>query len=273
MEEIALAGASAPAPATPPSASTQPVPTSVKLPPTRSFEPLEKVIRTISRGQTLGRILRRLGVTGKEAQAWFDAIDEQYPITRLKPGQRLHLYFERTPTRHRKNNLKAVRVRGPQGTEADLGEGRQEDPLRKRCGAGDVAGPPAPWRVSPSNRTPSNKQTSFLSEYALARIKQRNGLLEYTPPSNGTANGVRPVPPLENAERIRHRLKSGEHLWGVLRKYELDDGERRLWLAALKRQKHVRRLHTGSRINFYFKDTRERQRRDRLQRDREPPGP
>lgn len=253
VEEIALAGASAPAPATPPSASTQPVPTSVKLPPTRSFEPLEKVIRTISRGQTLGRILRRLGVTGKEAQAWFDAIDEQYPITRLKPGQRLHLYFERTPTRHRKDNLKAV--------EFEVRKGRKltwERVGRKiRFGSGAVLGRGrAAGTVArlPSNRTPSNKQTSFLSEYALARIKQRNGLLEYTPPSNGTANGVRPVPPLENAERIRHRLKSGEHLWGVLRKYELDDGERRLWLAALKRQKHVRRLHTGSRINFYFKD-------------------
>ena len=87
-----------------PSAASRP------LPPTRSFEPLQKVIRTVRKGQTLGRLLRPLGVTGKEAETWFRAIDKQYPVTRLKPGQRLHLYFERTPSRHRRNNLKAVEL-------------------------------------------------------------------------------------------------------------------------------------------------------------------
>lgn len=251
--ESELAGASPPARATPPSVAAPPATVSVTLPPTRSFEPLEKVIRTISRGQTLGRILRPLGVTGKEAQAWFDAIDAQYPITRLKPGQRLHLYFERTPTRHRKDNLKAVELevrKGRKLTWERVGKGirfGRGTVLDQGRDTGTVAS-------LPSNGIPSTARKGiFLSEYVLARIKQRNGLLEYTPPPNGNTNGARPVPPLENAERIRHRLKSGEHLWGVLRKYELDDRERRLWLTALQRQRHVRRLHTGSRINFYFK--------------------
>ena len=51
---------------------------------------------------------------------------------------------------------------------------------------------------------------------------------------------------------MTHRLKSGEHLWGVLRKYELDNAERRRWLAALQRSRYVRRLRAGSNINFYF---------------------
>ena len=248
-----LAGTGPSTPATPPSVATPPAPATVTLPPTRSFEPLEKVIRTISRGQTLGRIFRPLGVTGKEAQAWFDAIDAQYPITRLRPGQRLHMYFERTPTRHRKDNLKAVELRVRKGRKLTW----EKVGNKIRFGSGKVLGRgQAPGAVAslPSNGIPSTaRKGSFLSEYALARIKQRNGLLEYTPPPNGNTNGARPVPPLENAERIQHKLKSGEHLWGVLRKYELDDRERRLWLTALQRQKHVRRLHTGSRINFYFK--------------------
>ena len=106
---------------------------------------------------------------------------------------------------------------------------------------------------SPSNGVSSAaRKGAFLSEYALARIKQRNGLLEYTPPPNGTTNGKRPVPSFDGAERVTHRLKSGEHLWGVLRKYELDDEERHRWLAALQRYKYVRRLRAGSNINFYF---------------------
>ena len=250
VAERALAGPPSPAPATrPPSTAVKDKP----LPPTRSFEPLEKVIRTIGRGQTLGRILKPLGVAGKEGEAWFDAIDAQYPVTRLRPGQRLHLYFERTPTRHRKDNLKALELEVRKGRK--LTWEKVGDTIR--FGSGPVLGrKPAPGTVIrlPSNGASSAaRKESFLSEYALARIKQRNGLLEYTPPPNGARNGARPVPPLENAERVRHKLKSGEHLWGVLRKYELNDRERRRWLAALQRQKHVRRLRAGSRINFYFK--------------------
>ena len=231
-----------------PSAASRP------LPPTRSFEPLHKVIRTVGRGQTLGRLFRPLGVTGKEAETWFRAIDKQYPVTRLKPGQRLHLYFERTPSRHRRNNLKAV--------ELEVRKGRrlawERRGAKVHYGRGPVlAGPERKVQDAAPSRSndaaSAERKGSFLSEYALARIKQRNGLLEYTPPANGNGNGVRPVPPLENAERMTHRLKSGEHLWGVLRKYELDNKERQRWLVALRRDRNVRRLRTGSNINFYFK--------------------
>ena len=248
--------ATAPTPTQPakaPAVADAPASAAKPLPPTRSFEPLEKVIRTVGRGQTLGRILRRLGVTGKEAEAWFDAIDKQYPVTRLKPGQRLHLYFERTPARHRRDNLKAV--------ELEVKKGRKLTWERVgndvRFGRGLVLGSRRPALdavPSPSvGAAPAAAKGSFLSEYALARIRQRNGLLEYTPPPNGTKNGARPAPFLEGADRVSHRLKSGEHLWGVLRKYELDDKERRVWLNALQRQKYVRRLRAGSDINFYFK--------------------
>jgi murein DD-endopeptidase MepM/ murein hydrolase activator NlpD len=241
------------APAKTPAATGTPVVTPKSLSPTRSFEPLEKVIRTVSRGQTLVRILRPLGVSGKEGEAWFDAIDKQYPVTRLKPGQRLHLYFDRIPARHRRDNLKAVELEVKKNRK--LTWERVGDTVR--FGSGRVLGRRPTTRdavPAPSNGVSSGaRKRTFLSEYALARIKQRNGLLEYTPPPNGTTNGNRPVPSFAGAERVTHRLKSGEHLWGVLRKYELDDGERRRWLAALQRYKYVRRLRAGSDINFYFK--------------------
>ena len=244
---------STPAPVKTPVASGAPVATPKSLAPTRSFEPLEKVIRTVGRGQTLVRILRPLGVSGKEGEAWFDAIDKQYPVTRLKPGQRLHLYFDRTPARHRRNNLKAVELEVKKNRKLTW----ERVGGKVRFGSGRVLGRRPTTRdavPAPSNGVSSAaRKGTFLSEYALARIKQRNGLLEYTPPPNGTINGHRPVPSFEGAERVTHRLKSGEHLWGVLRKYELDDGERRRWLAALQRYKYVRRLRAGSNINFYFK--------------------
>ena len=243
-----------PAPVKTPAASGAPVATPKSLAPTRSFEPLEKVIRTVGRGQTLVRIFRPLGVSGKEGEAWFDAIDKQYPVTRLRPGQRLHLYFDRTPARHRRDNLKAVELEVRKNRK--LTWERVEDKVR--FGRGRVLGRRPTTRDAvpvPSNGVSSAaRKGTFLSEYALARIKQRNGLLEYTPPPpNGTTNDKRPVPSLEGAERVTHRLKSGEHLWGVLRKYELDDGERHRWLAALQRYRYVRRLRAGSNINFYFK--------------------
>ncbi len=237
-----------------PAADNAPVITPKSLLPTRPFDPLEKVIRTVQRGQTLARILRPLGVSGKEGEAWFKAIDKQYPVTTLKPGQRLHLYFERTPARHRQDNLKAVELvvkKGRTLTWERVGD-------KVRFGTGRVPGRGRTTRDATSSFAANGVSSaapkgSFLSEYALARIRQRNGLLEYTPSPNGTMNGKRPVPSLESAERLTHRLKSGEHLWGVLRKYELDGKERRRWLTALQRQRHVRRLQTGSNINFYFK--------------------
>ena len=173
----------------------------------RSFEPLEKVIHTVGRGQTLGRILRPLGVTGKESEAWFDAIDKQYPLTRLQPGQRLHLYFERTPARHRKDNLKAVELEVRKGRKLTW----ERVGGKVRFGRGRVLGRRPTTRDAvpfPSKGVSSAaRKGAFLSEYALARIKQRNGLLEYTPPPNGTTGGKRPVPSLESAERVTHKVE------------------------------------------------------------------
>ncbi len=254
---VDVVGKAAPAPTTvktPAKTPSAPAPTSAAtpLPPTRSFEPLERVVRTVGRGQTLARILRPLGVTGKEGATWFGAIDRQYPVTKLRPGQRLHLYFERTPARNRRDNLKAVEIEVRKGRR--LTWERVGGKVRFRRGGLPEKGRTTHYVDAPRSNgaSPDARRGSFLSEYALARIKQRNGLLEYTPPPNGTKNGIRPVPPLENADRVTHRLKSGEHLWGVLRKYELDNAERRRWLAALQRSRYVRRLRAGSNINFYF---------------------
>lgn len=218
-----------------------------------SSEPLKKVVHTIGKGQILVRILRPLGVFGKEGETWFRAIDKQYPVNSLKPGQRLHLYFAKTPARDLQNNLRAVELEVKKGRKLTwervgdkvrYGKGRVLTPGRTSRSA-------APIQSNGASSAP--RKGSYLSEYALARIKQRNGLLEYTPPPNRTTNGNRPPLSLASAERVTHRLKSGEHLWGVLRKYELDNRERNRWLEALKRQKQVNRLQAGSDINFYFK--------------------
>ena len=251
--ESELAGVPSPAPVKSPAAHRPPALTGKPLPPTRSFEPLEKVMRTVDQGQTLGRILRPLGITGKEGEAWFDAIDRQYPLTRLIPGQRLHLYFDRTPARHRKDNLKAVELEVRKGRK--LTWERVGDKVRFGrglvLGAGRTTHDATPFRSS--GVSSAARKGGLLSEYALARIKQRNGLLEYTPPPDERMNGARPVPSLEGADRVKHRLKSGEHLWGVLRKYELNDKERHRWLTALRGYRYVRRLRAGSNINLYFK--------------------
>lgn len=229
-----------------------PIVTDKPFPPTRSFEPLEKVVRTIRRGQTLGRILRPLGITGKEGQAWFAAIDEQYPITKLRPGQRLHLYFNKSPNKNRKNNLRVVELEVRKGRKLTW----ERVGNKVRFGSGLVLGQrrttgTATQRL-PNGVSSVTPKGNFLSEYALARIKQRNGLLEYTPLPKGTTNGTRPTQQLESAERVTHRLKLGQHLWGVLRKYETNEKDRRLWLTALQKQRHVRRLRAGSNINLYF---------------------
>lgn len=251
--ESDLTGAPSPVRLAPPFTKKQTILTDKRFPPTRSFEPLEKVLRTIRRGQTLGRILRPLGITGKEGRTWFAAIDEQYPITKLRPGQRLHLYFNRSPNRSRKNNLKAIELEVRKGRKLTWERVGNE----VRFGSGLVLGrrrtsgaATQPLPNGPSSGTPKGH---FLSEYALARIKQRNGLLEYAPLPKGPTNGTRPTQQLESAERVTHRLKLGQHLWGVLRKYETNDKERRLWLTALQQQRHVRRLRAGSNINLYFK--------------------
>ncbi|MDE0027860.1 MAG: peptidoglycan DD-metalloendopeptidase family protein [Deltaproteobacteria bacterium] len=239
--------------ATQPTASKSPVSASEPSPPIRSFEPLDKVTRTIRRGQTLGRIFRRLGISGKEAEEWFEAVDRQYPVTRLKPGQRLHLYLEAASTRRRGAGLKAIELEVKKGRNLSwerVGKvvrfGRGPVPGR---GQGSPTGVPS----VANGADPPPREDAFLSEYALARIKQRNGLLEYVPPSDDKSNGSLPPPSLENTEQVTHKLKKGEHLWGVLRRYEDDERERRLWLTSLSRHRAVRRLRTGSDINFYFK--------------------
>jgi len=241
-----------PKPVAQPAASEPSAPTSQPSAPIRSFEPLDKVTRTIGPGQTLGRIFRPLGISGKEAEEWFDAFDRQYPVTRLKPGQRLHLYFEAVSAERRSAGLKAIELEVKKGrnlswqrvgkairfTKGRLPERGQESPT----GVGSVA----------NGTTPAPHDDAFLSEYALARIKQRNGLLEYIPPSQEQSNGNHALPSLEDTEQVTHTLRRGEHLWGVLRRYEDDKREQRLWLTGLRQHKAVRRLRTGSDINLYF---------------------
>ena len=222
-------------------------------PPARSVEPLRKVVRTIGRGQTLGRIFKSLGLSGKERNAWSNAIGKQYSVTRLKPGQRLHLYFDQAPSSTPGGGLKAV--------ELEVRKGRKLTWERVgkdiRFGTGRVLGQGrAAVAAAPSDTdgpVSGARKGGILSEYALAWIKQRNGLLAYAPQPNRNGDGIRPALALEDAERVTHELRSGEHLWGVLRRYVLDDEERRQWLTAVRQHKQVRRLGAGSRIHMYFK--------------------
>ena len=230
-------------------------PTPGTLAPTRSFEPLQRVIHVVDRGQTLGGIFKPLGVSGKEAAAWVSAIDKQYPVTRIRPGQILRLYFADPPAGNRRDNLRAVELEVRKnrkltweqvGKAIRFGKGRV---LVRGRATQDTP------RGAANGTAPTPRQGAFLSEYALARIKQRNGLLEYIPPPNSESNGKRPTSSLDTAERVTHRLKRGEHLWGVLRRYEEDEKERRLWLTSLQGHAAVRRLRAGSHINLYFKTT------------------
>lgn len=219
-------------------------------PPAPSVEPLRKVVKTIGRGQTLGRIFKSLGVSGKERNAWSNAIGKQYPVTRLKPGQRLHLYFAQASASPPGGGLKAVELevrKGRKLTWERVGKGI-------RFGTGRVLGQGrSAVAAAPSDGPASGAgKGGLLSEYALAWIKQRNGLLAHAPQPDRNGDGVRPALALDGAERVTHKLKSGEHLWGVLRRYVLEDEERRLWLTAVQQHKQVRKLGAGSRIHMYF---------------------
>ena len=242
--------AAPPAPVKAPAAAGEPARVRGPEPPAPSVEPLRKVVKTIARGQTLGRIFKSLGVSGKERSAWSNAIGKQYPVTRLKPGQRLHLYFAQASASPPGGGLKAVELevrKGRKLTWERVGKGI-------RFGTGRVLGRGrSAVTASPSDGPPSGaRKGGLLSEYALAWIKQRNGLLAYAPQPDRNGGGTRPALALDDAERVTHKLKSGEHLWGVLRRYVLDDGERRLWLTAVQQHKQVRKLGTGSRIHMYF---------------------
>ena len=258
VESGTTAAAPAPAataPAKAPAAAVESSRLPAPKPPTPSVEPLRKVVRTIGKGQTLGRIFQSLGVSGKERNVWSHAIGKQYPVTKLKPGQRLHLYFDQAPASSRGDDLKAV--------ELEVRKGRKLTWERVgkdiRFGRGQVLGRGrAAVTAAPSDSdglAVDARKGGGLSEYALAWIKQRNGLLAYAPSPNRNGAGTRPALPLQDAERVTHKLKSGEHLWGVLRRYVLDDEERRLWLTAVQQHKHMRRLRAGSRIHMYFKSS------------------
>ncbi len=233
--------------------TTEPAPGT--LAPTRSFEPWQRVIHVVHRGQTLGGILGPLGVAGKEAATWVRAIDKQYPVTRIKPGQILRLYFAKAPAGERTDNLRAVELQVRKNRK--LSWEQVGKTIRFGRGLALGRGRAAEEATRATNGTvPTPEQGAFLSEYALARIKQRNGLLEYIPPPpHSESNGSRPLFSLDAAERVTHRLKRGEHLWGVLHRYEEDESERRLWLASLQGHAAVRKLRTGSHINLYFKTT------------------
>lgn len=245
--------ATEPPAATRPATSKPPTRSSEASPPIRSFEPLDKVTRTVRRGQTLGRIFRPLGISGKVAEEWFGAVDRQYPVTRLKPGQKLHLYFEAASAGSRGAELKAIELEVKKGR--DLSWERVGKVIHFRRGRVPERGQgsPAEVRSVANGAAPHPGEDAFLSEYTLARIKQRNGLLEYVPPSKEDSNGNLSMPSLEDTEQVTHKLRKGEHLWGILRRYEDNERERRLWLTGLRKHRAVRRLRTGSDINLYFK--------------------
>jgi len=68
---------------------------------THSLNGFERVTHRIRRGDTLGKLLRPYGLSGKEQENWVRSIRKQYSPRRLRPGQEIYFYFS---TNGHKNN-------------------------------------------------------------------------------------------------------------------------------------------------------------------------
>jgi murein DD-endopeptidase MepM/ murein hydrolase activator NlpD len=60
---------------------------------THSLNGFERVTHRIRRGDTLGKLLRPYGLSGKEQENWVRSIRKQYSPRRLRPGQEIYFYF------------------------------------------------------------------------------------------------------------------------------------------------------------------------------------
>ncbi len=60
---------------------------------TPSINGFERVTHRIRRGDTLGNLLRRYGLSGKEQDTWVRSIRKQFSPRRLRPGREIYFYF------------------------------------------------------------------------------------------------------------------------------------------------------------------------------------
>jgi len=58
-----------------------------------SLNGFKRVTHRIRRGDTLGKLLRPYGLSGKEQENWVRSIRKQYSPRRLRPGQEIYFYF------------------------------------------------------------------------------------------------------------------------------------------------------------------------------------
>jgi len=219
-----------------------------KVPAPPALESLHRVTRQLAKGETFAAIVKPLGVSGVESQTWFLALQKNRSARNLTSGQRIQFYFEEVPAKDRTGNLRAVRLTSKQGKT--LTWRLVDDHIY--FGSKKVLA----LRASRPNESPRIVMGSYpgglrkfpLSQYTLARVKQRNGLSAHTAPSTGH----RPVASLEALERITTKIKPGETLLGLLRPYGLNKEDEQEWLSSIQRNYIAKKLQPGSTVQVYF---------------------
>ncbi|MFQ5849022.1 MAG: peptidoglycan DD-metalloendopeptidase family protein [Candidatus Binatia bacterium] len=85
-----------------------------KLPAIESLDSTEHVTLRIQRGDTLAKLLRPYGLSGREREFWFRSIRRHYSTRRLRPGKEIHFYFTKNRSVHPGENpeghLKALEI-------------------------------------------------------------------------------------------------------------------------------------------------------------------
>lgn len=99
-----------------------------------------------------------------------------------------------------------------------------------------------------TGRYPSGLRKLPLSEYTLARVKQRNGLWAHTHPQTGH----RPVASLKTLRRARNEIGAGDNLLGILRSYGLSKEEEQEWLQSIQSNYVAEKLQSGALVHVYF---------------------
>jgi len=217
-------------------------------PKTPALESFHRVSRTLTKGETFAAVVKPLGVSGAESQAWFLALKKHAAGRKLRAGQKIKLYFEQPPESDRVGNLRAIQIPSKQGkmlTWRLLGDdillGAKKVVALRRTGTHQP-----PHVVL--KRYPGGLRKLPLSEYSLARVRQRNGLLAHTHPQTGH----RPTASLATLERITKQIKAGNTLLGLFKPYGLDQDDEQAWLSAIQRNYIATKLQLGSTVQLYF---------------------
>lgn len=222
-----------------------------KVPAAPPLESLHRVTRSLSKGTTFAAIARPLGVSGAESQTWFLALKKHAAGRKLGTGQKIEFYFEQPPTQERVGNLRALRIQRKQGkplTWRLLGDHIYLGSKRVMAlhSSGADKRPEVVLR-----RYPGGIRKLPLSEYSLARVRQRNGLLAHTHPQTGH----RPTASLAALERITRKIRAGNTLLGLLKPFPLGKDEVQTWLSAIERNYIAKKLQPGTTVQLYFSKT------------------